>query len=50
MMLKVDAGAKSFVLRESHSAFRGAPSIDWIDGRFEYVSVLKEEKKMIILQ
>ena len=43
VMLKVDAGAKSFVLRESHSAFRVAPSIDWIDGRFEYVSVLQEQ-------
>jgi hypothetical protein len=42
VMLKVDAGAKSFALRESHSTFRTAPSVDWIDGRYEYVSVLKE--------
>ena len=42
LMLKVDAGAKSFALRESHSTFRTAPSIDWIEGRYEYVSVLKD--------
>ena len=42
LMLKVDAGAKRFALRESHSVFRSAPSIELIDGRYEYVKALEK--------
>ena len=41
LMLKVDAGTRRFAMRESHSAFRTAPAIDLIDGRYEYVEALK---------
>ena len=37
---KVDSGARRFAIREEHQQFRTAPSLDWVDGQFEYVRVV----------
>jgi len=42
LMRTVDHGAHRFALGEEHATFRVAPSIDWIDGPYEYVRLLNE--------
>ena len=43
LMRVLDAGSRRYALREEHIQIRSAPSIDWIEGPYEYVRTLERD-------